>query len=334
YGWAGGLFAVASDVRAFSAMTGALLAIDRRAVAMLMRFAAIPAPYSIYEGIATLEPGHRLTIGVDRLRPGEIPASSPFWRAASMASELATRQRQFGSDAEAVDALHECLGAAVHRQLISDVPLGAFLSGGIDSSIVVALMQAEAQRTGDDPVRTFSIGFLERGFDEARYAKRLAEHLKTRHTELYVTDADCLAMVPKLASIYDEPFADSSQVGVCLVSKLASEHVTVALTGDGGDEVFGGYNRYTRAATLWRRMEGFPGPLRRGLATAATSSLGRALTRSVSRLEDALPQAVRLPRLGDRIGKISRMLASQDAQEMYLGLVEYWDPDEIMLDPV
>jgi asparagine synthase (glutamine-hydrolysing) len=334
YGWAGGLFAAASDVRAFSAMTGAPLAIDRRAVALLMRFAAIPAPYSIYEGIATLEPGHCLTAGVDRLRQGELPASRPFWRAAARARELATRQRRFGSDSEAVDALHECLGAAVRRQLISDVPLGAFLSGGIDSTIVVALMQAEAQRLGDDPVRTFSIGFLERGYDEADHARRVAEHLKTRHTELYVSDADCLAMVPRLASVYDEPFADSSQVGVCLVSKLASEQVTVALTGDGGDEVFGGYNRYTKAATLWRRMEGLPGPLRRALLATCASPVGRALTRSVNRLEDALPQAARLPRLGGRIEKISRMLASRDAREMYLGLVEYWDPDEVMLEPV
>jgi asparagine synthase (glutamine-hydrolysing) len=334
YGRVGGCFAVASEVRAFTVMAGRPPDVDRRSVGLLMRFGAIPAPYSIFEGISKLEPGNRLSIGIGQVREDDLPAPRPYWRATDLAHDCALRQQAFASDAQAVDALHSCLAAAVRRQLISDVPLGAFLSGGIDSSLVVALMQAEARKASAEPVRTFSIGFHERGYDEAQHAKRVAAHLQTNHTELYVSQADCLAMVPQLARIYDEPFADSSQIGVSLVSRLAAEHVTVALTGDGGDEVFGGYNRYTRAASLWRRMEQLPPGLRGRVAAACMSAPGRALAGSIDRLGGRLPGGLRPPRLADRVEKISRMLASNDARDMYLGMVEYWEPDELMLHPV
>lgn len=332
YAQAGGLFAVASEVRAFEAMGSLPLEIDRRSLGMMMRFCAIPAPYSIFRGVSKLPPGHCLALDLDQVHRGEAVSSRPYWRADEIARDLSTKRRQYASDGEAIDALHACLGEAVRRQLISDVPLGAFLSGGIDSSVVVALMQEEAGRRGADAVRTFSIGFDEAGFDEARYARRVAAHLGTRHTELYVSERDCFALVPELATIYDEPFADSSQIGVCLVSRLAVGQVKAALTGDGGDEVFGGYNRYTRAASLWRRIEGLPYPLRRIAAGGATSSPGRVLARMLDRLGETLPGTMRPPRLSDRVEKLSQLLLSHDPCEVYRSLVEFWAPEEVLLD--
>ncbi|RZN08710.1 asparagine synthetase B, partial [Bordetella pertussis] len=167
-------------------------------------------------------------------------------------------RRRFESDAQAIDALEQVVSQAVRGQMLSDVSLGAFLSGGIDSSTVVALMQAQSAQ----PVRTFAIGFHEKGYNEAEHAKAVAAHLGTEHTELYVTAEDGLAVVPSLADMYDEPFADSSQIPTSLVTRMARQHVTVALSGDGGDELFGGYSRYFRVDNWWRKCAAMPGPLR------------------------------------------------------------------------
>lgn len=326
-----GRLLVASRSDELAIMAGRPLSIDRRAVSLVVRFGAIPAPLTIYREIAKLEPARTLVVRQGDLSAAALPAPRMYWDASALAHEHALHQRNFASDEEAVDALQDCLAAAVRRQMIADAPIGAFLSGGIDSSLIVSLMQAEARARGAAPVSTFALGFRVRGYDEAMHARRVAESLGTRHHELYVSDAECLSVVSRLASIYDEPFADSSQIGTCLATRLAAGHVAVALTGDAGDEVFAGYNRYTRAARLWRRMERLPTSLRRAMAAASMSTAGQAAVRVADRFGHLLPGPLRPPRVGDRLEKIARMLASADAREMYLGMVEYWDPDELML---
>ena len=235
YGWNRGVFLFGSELKALRAFPGFDAPVDRQALALYLRHDAVPAPFSIHQGIRKLLPGHWLRLGRQELENGNLPEPAVYWSAAERAH--AGKADPFaGSEAEATDALERLLLDAVGRQMVADVPLGAFLSGGVDSSLVVSLMQAQSAR----PVRTFSIGFNEAGYNEAEHAVAVARHLGTDHTELYVTSEDALAVIPRLPSMYDEPFADSSQIPTSLVSALARRHVTVALSGDGGDELFGG----------------------------------------------------------------------------------------------
>src|SRR6266545_2317113 len=231
--------------------------IDRGVLSLFLRHNYVPAPYSIYHNVSKVLPGTILTF---RSPTGE-PAAEAYWSARAMVETAATAPNSIDED-QAVEELDSLLRVVVKREMISDVPLGAFLSGGIDSSLIVALMQAQSNR----PVRTFTIGFAEPVYNEAKYARRVAAHLGTDHTELYVSPADLLAVVPKLPQLYDEPFADSSQVPTFAVAQLARQHVTVTLSGDGGDELFGGYDRYFLGRRLqrWRRV--VPEMLRVGLA--------------------------------------------------------------------
>ncbi|MDZ3990443.1 Asparagine synthetase [glutamine-hydrolyzing] 1 [Pseudomonas sp. Teo4] len=202
---------------------------------MLLKYNYIPAPYCIYKNFFKLSPGAVITFGSD----GKVVNEYAYW-SLKQAAESAGRAVFSGSDREAIDELQLRLESSIADQMLADVPLGAFLSGGVDSSTVVALMQKQSAR----PIKTFTIGFTEAGFDEAIHAGEVARHLGTDHTELYVGAKDALSIIPKLAGIYCEPFADSSQIPTFLVSQMASELVTVALSGDGGDELFGGYNTY------------------------------------------------------------------------------------------
>ena len=243
YGWQGETFLFGSELKALKAHPAFCSEIDRDALTLFLRHNAIPAPYSIYQGIHKLPPGAYL-----QLHAGQKDARpTAYWSARSV-TEAGQRNLFRGSDAEAVTELERLLGQAVNGQMMADVPLGAFLSGGIDSTTIVALMQAQNTR----PVKTFTIGFNEAGYNEAEHAQAVARHLGTEHTELYVTPQDAMDVIPSLSAIYDEPFADSSQIPTCLVSRLARRHVTVSLAGDGGDELFGGYNRYFWARCLWR----------------------------------------------------------------------------------
>ena len=333
YGYAGGAFAVASEARAFRILPGFTGTIDRTALGLMMRFLAVPAPHCIYEGFASLPPGCWLSIGLAGVRGREMPAPRTYWSAAAHAEQAGASRSNFGSDSEAIDALQACLGGAVRRQMISDVPLGAFLSGGIDSSLIVAMMQAEASRRGSNAVKTFSIGYERADYDEAPFARQVARHLGTAHTEHYVSEADCLALVPRLAANYDEPFADSSQVGVLMVSRMARESVTVALSGDGGDELFGGYNRYVQAADWWRRSRQVPRPLRAAMSAIATCIPADSADRVALGLSRLLPASMEIRRPGDRIAKLGRILGARDAQQLYTGLAEHWRVQDILLDP-
>lgn len=257
YGWQGKSFIFGSELKALRQHPDFQDEIDRTALALYVRSGYVPTPHSMFTGIKKMLPGTLLKIKSDPV-VGHYPAPRPYWRL-DQAIPQRDKQRYAGTPDQAVDALELHLRTAIKQQQVADVPLGAFLSGGIDSSTVVALMQA----LSPTPVRTFTIGFEEKGYNEAPHAKLVAEHLKTKHTELYVTAQDALSVIPDLPQIYDEPFADVSEIPTVLVSRLARQHVTVALSGDGGDELFCGYGRYLQTAHTWDRLRKMPLPLRR-----------------------------------------------------------------------
>lgn len=248
HGWAGGTLLFGSELKALRAHPDFPGAIDRSVLALYMKCGYVPAPYSIYHNVFKLCPGTLLIV-----KDGSRPETCSYWSFKDVV-KLSRADPFQGSAEEAVRQLEALLTDAVRLRMVADVPLGAFLSGGIDSSLVVALMQTVSHQ----PVKTFTIGFHETSYNEAAIAKEVARHLHTDHTEWYVTPADALAVVPALPSLYDEPFADSSQIPTCLVSQLARKHVTVSLSGDGGDELFGGYSRYARISRLRRRISAVP----------------------------------------------------------------------------
>jgi len=258
YGWAGDTLVFGSELRALQAHPDWCGRVDRQALALLVRYGYIAAPHSIFENTYKLLPGHALTLNLAEIRARRLGTSTAYWSAHAIAEAGATQPFK-GSEEEASRHLVSLLQQSVAQQMIADVPVGAFLSGGIDSSLVVALMQAQSRR----PVKSFSIGFEEKGFNEAEFAKAVARHLGTDHTELYVQSKELQQVIPTLPSIYDEPFADSSQIPTAVLCRLARQHVTVSLSGDGGDELFGGYNRYQEAQWLWKLTGWVPGPFRR-----------------------------------------------------------------------
>ena len=253
YGWQGqgnaAVFLFGSELKAFRTHPAFENNISRGAASLQLRHNYIPAPYSIYEGIEKLCPGSLLS--VSRQKPE--PFVCTYWSGMEVA-KFGINNTFSGSDQQAVDKLDSLLRNAVFKQMMADVPLGAFLSGGVDSSTIVALMQAQSPR----PVKTFSIGFEEENYNEAVYAKAVAEHLGTDHTELYITAEQALSVIPSLATLYDEPFSDCSQIPTFLVSQLARQHVTVSLSGDAGDELFCGYNRYQMTEKFWRKLAVVP----------------------------------------------------------------------------
>jgi asparagine synthase (glutamine-hydrolysing) len=318
YGWHGtgnaATFMFASELKALKAHPSFSAGIDRGALSLLLRHNCIPAPYSIHEGIHKLEPGKILTVSLHS-REARLQT---YWSMAETVTQ--GRAAPFeGTPDEAVDALETLLGASIKRQMMADVPLGAFLSGGIDSSTVVALMQAQSSR----PVKTFTIGFNEEGYNEAVHAKAVAQHLGTEHTELYVPARKALDVVPKLASLYCEPFSDSSQIPTYLVSELARQHVTVSLSGDAGDELFAGYGRYTWTHRLWNRISGYPAGLRRAAAAGLTSIPPGAWNALLKPVRPLLPAAQRISNLGDRLHKGASVLAHQTQDELYRSLVSH-----------
>ena len=311
WGRSGGVLFFGSQPKAFADHPAWRPVVDRDALAAYLRHAYVPAPRSIFQGIEKPEPGSMVEIDAEGRE-----SRHRYWDLRSLARD-GVRERTALDDTTAVEALDGLLRDAVKRRMIADVPLGVFLSGGIDSSTVLALMQAQSTR----PVKSFTIGFDEAGHDEARYAKQVAEHLGTDHTELYVAPDRALAVLPRLASWYDEPFADSSQIPTYLVSEMTRRDVTVALSGDGGDEVFAGYNRHVSAPVLWRRIGAWPRPLR-----AALASLLRALPPSaLDGLSRAVPRTVRLPQAGEKAHKIASVLSAPDEDALYRRLVSQWD---------
>jgi asparagine synthase (glutamine-hydrolysing) len=308
YGFAGPAFVYASELKALRRHPHFEGRIDRAALQMYLRYMYVPAPWSIYEGISKLMPGTML-----RFDPATRTMETTTYWSAREAATRGVANRFRGSEEEASHELESLLRDAVRLRMVSDVPIGVFLSGGVDSSLVAALMQAQS----DGPVRTFAMGFSDAAYDEAPFAAAVARHLGTQHTEMYITADDAVGVIPKLAAMYDEPFADSSQIPTHLVAQLARRHVTVALSGDGGDELFGGYNRYFIGQKLFHRLAALPRPLRPVLGRLLTAVSPRAWDRVLSGI-------LRQSRPGERVHKVARVLAADDPDAMYFELVSHW----------
>jgi asparagine synthase (glutamine-hydrolysing) len=328
YGWHGqgndSVFLFGSELKAMRAHPAFESKLDRGALSLLLRHNYIPAPYSIYESVSKLAPGSLLTVSLQQREP-KVWA---YW-SGSQAAQSGVANPFAGTPAQAVQELDVLLKSAVRQQMMADVPLGAFLSGGVDSSTVVALMQAQSSR----PVKTFSIGFSEEGYNEAEHAKAVAQHLGTDHTEMYVKAEQAMAVIPKLPGLYDEPFADSSQIPTFLVSQLAKQHVTVSLSGDAGDELFCGYNRYQMTANYWRKLTAVPLPLRRLAAKGLTSVSAQSWNGLAGAVEGFLPRAARFSNVGDKVHKGAGVLESRSSDALYRRLVSHWhDPASVVID--
>jgi asparagine synthase (glutamine-hydrolysing) len=317
YGWMRDAFVFGSELKAIRRHTSFSSAISRDAVAMLMRYGYVPAPYSIYEGVFKLPPASLLRIPAAGSTP--LPQPVPYWSAQQVA-ETGVRSELDCSDEEAIERFDALLTDSVRLRMMADVPLGASLSGGIDSATVVALMQKCSAR----PVKTFTIGFSESGYDEAVHAAKVAQHLGCDHTQLYVEPSAAMDVIPSLPTLYDEPFADSSQIPTHIVSRLARQQVTVSLTGDGGDEVFGGYTRYLWAQSIWRSCGWMPQVLRQCLASALLAAPHRAWELVFRALAPLLPVRVRQSHPADKIERLAAILPAPDANSLYLGLITQW----------
>lgn len=304
YGWSGGVFLFGSELKALQAHPFWKGELDLVALGGFMRHDYIPAPRSIYRGVLKLLPGCILTLGAPEFSARTSPAPARYWSLWSVARAGLDRPFQ-GSASEAMERLRGLLERAIRRQMIADVPVGAFLSGGVDSSTVVAMMQAQSSR----PVRTFSIGFEEQDYNEAPFAKAVASHLGTQHTELYVQASTLRAAIPRLPAIYDEPFACTSHVPTLLLCELARKHVTVCLTGDGGDELFGGYGMYRRTQQVWGCLRRIPLAIRLPLARWSGAA-GRLGVEIQSRLGSE-------PRRFKRLSRLSDLLRTPDDQSLY-----------------
>jgi asparagine synthase (glutamine-hydrolysing) len=318
YGWMGQTFLFGSELKALVAHPEFNDEVDRDSLALYLRYNCIPAPYSIYRGIKKLPPATKLTVTLSNIHCLSFPR--PYWSA-----EEAVRhglEKPFeGSERDAIACLDTLLSDAVKMRMVADVPLGAFLSGGVDSSTIVALMQKHSQR----PVKTFSIGFPDETYNEAKYAAPVARHLGTDHTELYVSPEEAMKVIPHLPKLYDEPFSDSSQIPTYLVSALARRHVTVSLSGDGGDELFGGYKRYFIWGRIWNAVQWAPAFLREAAAWSLrrvgpqrwNRILGFALSRFPSTRGIGLP--------GEKVEKLAQILSAKDSFSRYQVIVSDWE---------
>jgi asparagine synthase (glutamine-hydrolysing) len=310
YGWSGRDLVFASELKALATHPAWSPSPDRKALTSFMRYAYVPAPSTIWTGIRKLPSASYVSFDA-KVAPSSMPAPRPYWSLREVV--VAAQATRITDEGEAVAELQRLLSIAIKRQCLSDVPLGAFLSGGIDSSTIVALMQAQASQ----PVRTFTIGFREDAFDEAAEARKVAAHLGTLHTELYVDPETARNVIPKLPTMYDEPFGDSSQIPTHLVSALARQHVTVALSGDAGDEMFGGYNRHVWGNSLNKRFDAMPAVLRQmlgGFLRAVSPEPAGTIARIASPL---LPARFNVRRAGDQLAKLARIVASTSPDHMY-----------------
>jgi asparagine synthase (glutamine-hydrolysing) len=317
YGWVGKVFAFGSELKALSTLPGFAAELDRSAVANYLRFNCIPAPDTIWRGVRKLLPGHLVTLPESPAR-GVLPEQRCYWSAAD-AIARARQQPLTASVEEMTDQLEGALSDAVAERMIADVPVGAFLSGGIDSSTIVALMQ----RHTSESVRTFTVGFADRSFDESAEAAAVAAYLGTDHTTVSVGDAEAVGVITQLPDIWDEPFSDVSQIPTYLVSQVAREQVTVSLSGDGGDELFAGYNRHAWLERVWGRAAVVPVGARRTIG----SVLGRIppwVVEGAGRATSALPARWRVRNPSDKMAKLARVLAASDPEDAYRTLTTHW----------
>jgi len=331
YGWNGGQFVFGSELAPFQRASSASLEINRDALTQLLRFGFIPVPHSIYRGVFKLPPGTTLKVRCEESQ--QVPACfSPhadretpiaprsFWSLNRIIQERKLPTQAL-NEAEVLRQFETLLSEVIKQQMVADVPLGAFLSGGVDSSAIVALMQ----RFATSAVRTFSIGFREREFDEAGYARAVARHLGTDHTELYLGAEDAIGVIEKLPEIYSEPFGDSSQIPTVLVSRLARQDVTVALSGDGGDELLAGYRRYSWARKLWSYTKVVPPDARGVIARLAYAVTPQQWDKVWAILKPFLPSTLKVARPGYRVHKAASFYSARTFSDLYLSLISVWD---------
>lgn len=327
YSLTAGRLIFGSELKALRAFPGFGARIDRQALTLFLRYNYVPAPHTIYDGVNKLEAAHFVRFAARRHSVVKLERKC-FWNAADVQAAASANPVSLAAD-EVTDQLDELLRDAVQLRMIADVPLGAFLSGGIDSSLVVALMQALSSR----PVRTFTIGFNESAYNEAHHARLVARHLGTDHTEVYLTPVETLAVIPKLPLLYDEPFADSSQIPTALVCAMARQHVTVALSGDGGDEAFGGYRRYVQARDICRRLSRVPAWLLRAMSQTIRQVPMTFWESVASLLQPIARGRLRRDALGYRVLRLADRLGCTTSPRLYRHLMSYWfAPTQLVVD--
>ncbi len=319
YGNQGGLYFFASELKAIKAHPKFQDKINRNALSLYLRHNYIPAPFSIYENVFKLPAGNYIRLGIDK-------TPKVYW---SLEKEILKKENNFISFNNCLDDLNELLTNTIRLQMSSDVPLGAFLSGGVDSSLIVAMMQEISSK----PIETFTIGFAEKEYDEAKYAKNIANFLGTNHNEHYMSPKETIDVIPSLCRIYDEPFSDSSQIPTSLISKIARKKVTVSLSGDGGDEIFGGYNRYTWVKNIWKGIKFLPYSVRRKMAHTIFAFSPKFMDRLILPVMSMLPEKYNYKTPGDKIKKIGKVLDSKSLEETYLKLISHWEyPEDLVIN--
>ncbi len=326
YCWQKGVFGFASELKALRQYLSFDLSIDNDAVCMLLRDGYISAPYTIYNDTFKLLPGHILRVSQADIVADELPPSFPYWNMVS-AMRSGSENPFSGSCDDAIYELTERLGQAVQGQMLADVPLGAFLSGGVDSSLVVALMQRQSMM----PVKTFAIGFTDAAYDESKYAKGVAKHLGTDHTEWIVTPEEALAVIPGLPRIYDEPFADVSAIPTAILSRVARSQVAVSLSGDAGDELFAGYNRYLGATKAWNMISKLPQNARGIFSSLAQSLEPEKWDAIVDTINQRLPMRMRYKSVGNKLHRFAKAARARDSAEFYEHLTAKWRRPEDVL---
>ena len=325
YGWVGRHFLFGSELKALRAHPDWTADINREAIACQLRLSYIPTPLTIYRGIYKLAPGHMLQI-TPQHRPSNEPRIETYW---SLNEYIQPEpQRPLRTDTEHIHALEALLRHSVRQQMLADVPLGAFLSGGVDSSLVVALMQNQANR----PIKTFTIGYEEKAFDSAPHARAIAKHLGTEHIEFVASAQDARDVIPQLPNLFDEPFSDMSQIPMFLAAQLARTRVTVCLSGDGADELFGGYNRHTHADQVWKHLHHLPYFMRGGLAGTLDHWNAQQWDKLLQPLANLLPLPLRSNEPSEKLRKISEVLKAKSPEDIYRRLIAHWKhPEELVL---
>jgi asparagine synthase (glutamine-hydrolysing) len=321
YGWIGEVLMFGSELKALRAHPAWRGEVDRDALALMVRYGYIPAPHSIYKGVAKANPGTIL-----KFKEGQHNIEETVYWSVNEEARRGVDHPFLGSDVDATNALERHLRDAISIQQMADVPLGAFLSGGIDSSTIVALMQSQSNK----PVKTFTIGFHEGEYNEAEHAGAIARYLGTDHYDLYVSPADALAIIPKLPHIYDEPFADPSQIPTFLVSNLTREHVTVALSGDGGDELFAGYPRYFWADQVWRKARFIPNVIRRSATNMVQGIPPQSWAKILAAMGSLVPSHVRQHEPGDKMHKLAGLFAANDDLSLYREIQANWKSNPVL----
>jgi asparagine synthase (glutamine-hydrolysing) len=325
FGMVADFFAFGSELKALATLPGFGADIDRTAVTEYLRYNCIPAPRTIWRGVRKLLPGHLMTYRAGT-KGRDIPPQKAYWSLAD-AVAAARRDRLSVSAEEMVERLEGVLSEAVATRMVADVPVGAFLSGGVDSSTIVALMQRHAS----GPVRTFTVGFDDPSFDESTEALRVAQHLGTDHTAVHVDDTEAMSAIELLPDIWDEPFSDVSQIPTYLVSRVARQGVTVSLSGDGGDELFAGYNRHAWLERVWSTVGGLPSGVRRA-AGSAIGQIPPGVVETAAGATKVLPSKWRFRNPSTKVAKLGRVLAAPTPEEAYQSLTTHWaDADHMVL---